>query len=134
MQQLPEIILIDDVLHSLYTTPLKPWLESLGESPVFDQRSPNCVRGYIGSWKVRQSQLWLTSLFAWREGVATGVPELFDGRREVMADWFVGPLVVEPASSEIVDGAVIGVRTFFIEAGSLVSSLGPDGGCESTQV
>ena len=50
MEQLPEIIFIDGVLHTLYTTPLKPWLHEQDAASSFDQRTPNCERGYIGKW------------------------------------------------------------------------------------
>ena len=50
MEQLPEVIYIDGVLYTLYTTPLKPWLQGLDQPLEFDQRAPNCERGYIGRW------------------------------------------------------------------------------------
>lgn len=121
MQQLPEIILIEGVLHTLYTTPLLPWLRDHDAPPDFDPRTPACERGYIGRWKIAQESLWLTGLYAWRNGEAAGVPELFDGRREVRADWFTGPLVVEPASSEIGDGALPKLRTLLVEDGRVVT-------------
>ena len=122
MQQLPEIIFVNNVLYTLYTTPLLPWLRAHEELPAFDQRAPTCTRGYIGKWKVVDDVLWLIGLYAWRDGVSTGVSDLFDGRREVPADWFSGPLVIEPASSEIVDGAQLQVSTLLVEAGRIVAN------------
>lgn len=122
MQQLPETILIDDVLHTLYTTPLLPWLRQQDAPPVFDRRTPSCERGYIGCWKIGNDVLWLIGLHAWRDGKFTRVPDLFGGSREVAADWFSGPLVVEPAASEISDGAIPELRTLLIEAGWLVQT------------
>ncbi len=123
MEQLPEIIIIDNVLHSLYTTPLLPWLREQASPPVFDVRAPSCERGYVGRWMVRGDVLWLTGLYAWRDGESIGVRDLFADRREVEADWFSGPLIVEPASSEIGDGARIGVRTIVVEAGRILRTL-----------
>lgn len=120
MEQLPEIILIDGALHSLYTTPLRPWLRDQDNPPVFDQRSPGCERGYIGSWRITDGLLWLVGLYAWRDGVSTRLPDLFDDHREVMADWFSGPLIVEPAASEILDGAMPRVRALLVESGRVV--------------
>ena len=117
MEQLPELIFIDGVLHSLYTTPLMPWLDSQDEATEFDQRAPNCERGYIGKWKIEDDNLWLIGLYGWRDGEYTGLRDLFDGEPMVAADWYTGPLIVEPASSEIPDGASPKVRTFFVEAG-----------------
>ena len=123
MDQLPEIIHIDGVLHTLYTTPLLPWLEQQEPVPAFDQRAPNCARGYVGTWQIRGQRLWLTGIHAWREGRYTGVAALFGNRREVAADWFTGPLVVEPASSEIAEGAMPKIRTLLVEAGQVTQSL-----------
>lgn len=120
VEQLPEIIYIDGVLHTLYTTPLLPWLRKQDSQCVFDRRTPNCERGYIGRWKIEDDTLWLTGLYAWRDGKYTGLSDLFGERNEVAADWFTGPLIVEPASSEIPDGAFPEVRTLFVEAGRLV--------------
>ena len=117
MQQLPETILIDGVLHSLYTTPLLCWIRDQDGPLVFDRRAASCVRGYIGCWQIRDGGLWLIDLHAWRDGKLTRVPDLFGGRREVAAEWFSGPLFVEPAASEIVDGASPKPRTLFVEAG-----------------
>ncbi len=122
MEQLPEIILIDDVLHTLYTTPLLPWLRDQDPPPVFDRRTPSCERGYIGSWTIRDGVLWLTGVYAWRNGELTMLPDLFGDKREVMADWFSGPLVVEPAASEIPGGAAPALRTFFVEAGRVIET------------
>jgi hypothetical protein len=122
VQQLPEIILIDDVLHTLYTTPLLPWLRGQDPPLVFDRRTPSCERGYVGSWTIRDGVLLLTGVYAWRNGELTMLPDLFGSKREVVADWFTGPLVVEPAASEIPRGAAPKLSTVFIEAGRVVET------------
>ena len=63
----------------------------------------------------------MISLHAWRNGVYTGVSDLFEDR-PVAADWFTGPLVVEPAASEIGDGAVPVLRTLLVEHGMVVTT------------
>lgn len=130
MQQLPETILINSVLHTLYTTPLMPWLRGQDTPPVFDRRTPNCERGYIGRWKISDSALWLIGLYAWRENEFTGVPDLFSDRREVAADWFSGPLIVEPAASEIGGGALPKLKTLFVEAGWVIAAQDGSAGYE----
>ena len=122
VKQLPEIIYIDGLLHTLYTKPLLPWLRELDPSPDFDRRTPQCERGYIGRWKVEDDTLWLTGLYAWRKGKYTGLSDLFGDHDEVAADWFSGPLVVEPASSAIPDGAYPEVRTLIVEAGRILKT------------
>ncbi len=122
MEQLPEINYIDGALHTLYTTPLSPWLRKLDSSSVFDRRTPKCERGYIGRWKIEDDTLWLTGLYAWRNGKYTGLSDLFGDLNEVAADWFSGPLVVEPTSSAILDGAYPKGRTLFVEAGRIIQT------------
>ncbi|MEM7171855.1 MAG: hypothetical protein AAF530_16915 [Pseudomonadota bacterium] len=120
LEQLPEIIHIDGVLHTLYTTPLLPWLRQQDTPLVFDRKTPKCERGYVGRWEIREEMLWLTGVFGWQDGEYTGLSELFGVKDEIAADWFSGPLVVEPASSEIPDGARPEVRTLFVKEGRLV--------------
>jgi len=122
LEQLPEIIHIDGVLYTLYTTPLSPWLRELDSPPVFDRRTPKCERGYIGRWRIEDGTLWLTGLYAWRDGEYTGISRLFGDVDKVAADWFSGPLVVEPSASAIADGAYPKVRTLFVTAGRLVQT------------
>ena len=122
MKQLPEIIFIDGVLHTLYTTPLLPWLREPDNTVEFDQRAPSCERGYIGKWRVEHDALFLIGLYAWRDGVYTGLIDIFGTRDGVAADWFSGPLVIEPASSEIVDGAQLQVSTLLVEGGRIVAN------------
>ena len=122
LEQLPEMIFIGGVLHSLYTAPLLPWLRKLDSSSVFDQRTPTCERGYIGKWEIKDDTLWLIGLYAWRNSQNTRLADLFGDLNEVAADWFSGPLVVEPASSEIPGGALPKVRTLFVEAGRIIQT------------
>ncbi|MEM7508565.1 MAG: hypothetical protein AAF415_17680 [Pseudomonadota bacterium] len=117
--QLPELIYIDDMLYSLFTTPLVPWLRAQTAPIVFDRRSPKCERGYIGKWAIDDGALWLIGLYAWSEGKYTGVPTLFGDRHVVQADWFSGPLIVEPTSSSIREGEYPKPKTYFIEDGQL---------------
>ena len=84
--------------------------------------TPNCERGYIGKWQLRDSTLWMVGFYAWRDGRLTRLADLFDGQREVAAEWFSGSLVVAPAASEMRDGAPFGKRTLTIEAGRIVGA------------
>jgi hypothetical protein len=58
------------------------------------------------------------------------LPDLFGSNREVAADWFTGPLVVEPAASEIPGGALPKLRTLFVEAGCVIRTQDGFGGAE----
>ena len=104
----------------MYTTPLLPWLQKQESGPVFDRRTAQCERGYIGCWRIHQDKLWLVSLHAWRNGKYSGVSDWFDDR-PVAAEWFSGPLVVEPASFEIDQGALPVLSTLLIEHGRVMA-------------
>ncbi len=123
MEQLPEIIFIDGVLHTLYTTPLLPWLREQDPAQGFEQRTPNCERGYIGKWNIRDGSLWLVGIYGWRDGKYAGLVDLFGSHDEVSADWYSGPLIVEPASSEIPDGAKPKITTLLVEAGRIGETI-----------
>ena len=122
MEQLPEIIYIKGDLYTLYTTPLLPWLRQQDPSSLFDLRTPNCERGYIGRWKIEDDTLWLTGVYGWRDGKDTGLTDLFGAVEEVAADWFTGPLVIEPSAPAIADGAYPKPSTLFVEAGRVVQT------------
>lgn len=117
--QVPEIIYIEDMLYSLFTTPLRPWLRAQEPAIVFDRRTPKCERGYVGKWAIDDDVLWLIGLYGWRDGAYTGVANLFDNQRKVQADWFTGPLIVEPTSAAIREGEYPKPKTLLIEAGRL---------------
>ena len=124
IEQLPEIIHIHGVLHALYTMPLAQWLRMQKTSLIFDRRTPKCERGYIGRWAIEDNTLWLTGLYAWRNGEYTGVPHLFDNRESVAADWFSGALLVEPSAPAIKEGAYPGMSKLMIEEGRVIHSKG----------
>lgn len=115
--QLPEIIYLEGALYSLYTTPLAPWLLQQTPPCVFDRRTSNCERGYIGKWSVEDNMLKLIGIYGWRDGKYTGLPDLFDGQREVLADWFTGPLVIQPTTEAVRAGEYPKSTTINIEAG-----------------
>ncbi len=89
MEQLPEIIFIDGVLHTLYTTPLLQWLRKLDSPSDFDQRTPSCARGYIGKWEIKDDTLWLIGLYAWRNGKYTGLSDLFGDLTAIIHDSYL---------------------------------------------
>ena len=117
--QLPEIIYIDDALYSLYTMPLAPWLRAQDPPIVFDQRSITCQRGYVGKWRIEGGRLSLIGLYGWRDGKYTSVIGLF-GQRDVFADWFTGPLKIEPTTEAVREGEYPKAKTMLIQAGQVI--------------
>ena len=123
--QMPDLIYLSESVYSLFTLPLAPWLGAQAEPITFDARTPTCKRGYVGKWAVEDETLWLIGLYAWREGRHTGVPALFDGAREVKADWYTGPLIVEPTASSVREGEYPKPKTLMVAAGRVSEAKAP---------
>ncbi|MEM7057923.1 MAG: hypothetical protein AAF557_10080 [Pseudomonadota bacterium] len=120
--QLPEIIYLEGMLYSLYTTPLAPWLNNQSPPVVFDRRTSTCERGYVGKWSVENDALSLIGLYAWRDGRYTSVRKLFDDRNQVLADWYTGPLIIQPTTESVREGEYPKSKTLFVEAGHITQS------------
>lgn len=120
--QLPEIIYVEGALYSLYTTPLTPWLQQQDPPCVFDQRAVNCQRGYVGKWSIDANVLRLIGVYGWRQGKYTGIASLFDGQREVVADWFTGPLIIQPTTEAVREGEYPKSKTMHVEAGQIAAT------------
>lgn len=60
--QLPDKILLDGQLLDLYTNPLEQyWIRGDKRRPRF-VTAPNCQRGYIAHWEIRNHQFLLTAI------------------------------------------------------------------------
>ena len=77
---------------TIVTEPLKPYLESRSDiSFIF--KSTALVRGYIGTWKIKNKKLFLVSLIGFIENnEKVGLNYLFPNKKEVFADWFSGQI------------------------------------------
>ena len=77
---------------TIVTEPLKPYLESRSHiSFIF--KSTALVRGYIGTWKIKNKKLFLVSLIGFIENnEKVGLNYLFPNKKEVFADWFSGQI------------------------------------------
>lgn len=121
--QLPEIVYVDGALHSLYTAPLLPWLRVQDPPIVFDKRTSNCERGYVGKWWIEDGALFLIGLYGWIDGRYTSMAKLFDGRRQVAADWFTGPLIIQPTTEAVRTGEYPKPKTLIVEAGRIIDTI-----------
>lgn len=75
--------------------PLEQYLLNMKDEPAFYVHSPNCWRGYYGTWKLKGEKLYLVELIAsTEEGKKVGIEQLFPGKKEVFADWFCGEIKV----------------------------------------
>ena len=77
---------------TIATEPLKPYLETRSDvSFIF--KSTALVRGYIGTWKIKNKKLYLVTLVGFIENnEKVNLKYLFPNKTEVFADWFSGDI------------------------------------------
>jgi hypothetical protein len=77
---------------TIATEPLKPYLETRSDvSFIF--KSTALVRGYIGSWKIKNKKLYLVSFLGFiKNNVQVDLKYLFQNKTEVFAYWFSGDI------------------------------------------
>lgn len=121
MEQLPETLWIVQEVYRLYTAPLSHWLRDRTDV-AFEKRTDACARGYIGRWEVKDAGLWLIDLHGWVDGRLTRVPDLFDGRQEVAADWYTGEILFEPAPDTLKEGAAAQMQRVYLTNGLLTDA------------
>lgn len=74
------------------TEPLKPYLETRS-NVSFIIKSTALVRGYIGTWKIKNKKLYLVTLVGFIENnEKVNLKYLFPNKTEVFADWFSGDI------------------------------------------
>jgi hypothetical protein len=101
--QLPDKVLLNRVLMQLYSNPLEHyWIRLDKKRPAF-YPLPNCRRGYVATWEIKDNQLFLKSidgnfekktLFFGKETARYTLKILFPkaDNRVVKANWFSGKL------------------------------------------
>jgi len=101
--QLPDIVLLNGAEQQLYSNPLEHyWIRFVKKRPAFNPH-PNCQRGYIAKWEIRDNQLYLKEI----DGSNERMTLLFEkasalyykenifskpGSRLIKATWFSGKL------------------------------------------
>ena len=77
---------------TIATEPLKSYLETRSDVG-FIFKSTGLVRGYIGTWEIKNNQLYLISLLGFVENnKKVDLSYLFPKKTEVFADWFSGDI------------------------------------------
>ena len=77
---------------TIATEPLKSYLETRSEVG-FIFKSTGLVRGYIGTWEIKNNQLYLISLLGFVDNnKKVDLSYLFPNKTEVFADWFSGDI------------------------------------------
>ena len=90
--QAGDILSYNGTKTTIATEPLKPYLEKRSDvSFIF--KSTALVRGYIGTWKIKNKKLYLVSLVGFIENNdKVDLKYLFPNKTEVFADWFCGDI------------------------------------------
>lgn len=90
--QAGEILIYNSKKITINTEPLKPYLESLSYVD-FIFKSTALVRGYIGTWDIKNKKLFLVSLIGFIENNdQIDLNYLFPNKKEVFAKWYSGDI------------------------------------------
>tara|TARA_B110001452_G_scaffold263673_1_gene265493 strand:+ start:1849 stop:2262 length:414 start_codon:yes stop_codon:yes gene_type:complete len=90
--QAGEILIYNSKKITINTEPLKPYLESLSNVD-FIFKSTALVRGYIGTWDIKNKKLFLVSLIGFIENNdQIDLNYLFPNKKEVFAKWYSGDI------------------------------------------
>lgn len=77
---------------TIATEPLKPYLKTRSDVS-FIYKSTALVRGYIGTWKIRNKKLYLISLLGFLDNnEKVDLNYLFPNKIEVFAGWYSGDI------------------------------------------
>ena len=94
-------IYLDGQLYELLSTPLKAFFEAHPDIPFFRGRIPECRRGYIATWRIRNNVLYLTGFQQVSPTVVINPRDVLT-RPKVVADWYNGILRI-PIVSDLSD-------------------------------
>ena len=90
--QAGDIISYNGEKKTIATEPLKPYLETRSDV-CFIFKSTALVRGYIGTWKIKNKKLYLVSLIGFIENnEQVDLNYLFPNKTEIFANWFSGDI------------------------------------------
>lgn len=94
--QRPDIIFIDGKPHSLLTLPLEKRFKRRHRRPPFRAPTTACQRGYIATWVIENSRLYLVELVGTLcDRSAATIQTVFPNTvAPVLADWYSGELRV----------------------------------------
>ena len=116
---------------TIATEPLKSYLDTRSDVS-FIYKSTALVRGYIGTWKIRNKKLYLISLLGFvNNNEKVDLNYLFPNKTEVFADWFSGNIRIP--EGELLNKINLGYASVFekdrilnIKEGILISETVKD--------
>jgi hypothetical protein len=101
-----DILVLKGKKYSIYTNPLRAFLDkNPGKLPKSNIVSTSNWRGYVATWEVKDDRFVLTDVGILQSvnkpgeaGLSTELrsvmPEMFPGQKEVVAEWFVGHVII----------------------------------------
>lgn len=91
--QLPDVIYHEGRRRKLMATPLEAYFEQGSQRPSLDHSHSALWRGYIGTWRLENEQLFLVHLRSAGAGSRLTLAMIFpEAKRRVFAAWFTGRL------------------------------------------
>lgn len=96
---------------TIATEPLKSYLETRSDVS-FIYKSTALVRGYIGTWEIRNKKLYLISLLGFVDNnEKVDLNYLFPNKIEVFAGWYSGDIRIP--EGELLEKINLGYASFF---------------------
>jgi len=90
--QAADILSFNGKKTTIATEPLKPYLETRSDVG-FIYKTTALVRGYIGTWEIKNKKLFLVSLVGFIENnEQVDLNYLFPNQSEVFANWYSGEI------------------------------------------
>ncbi len=99
-KQSMEIIFINGEKHQMATQPLDIYLAKLKNKPELFPPNTACMRGYHGTWELKDDKLYLISFKSLlinevdNAYLEVGIDFIFPNKTEVFANWFSGEIRV----------------------------------------
>lgn len=122
--QVSEKISYNGRIFTMNSTPLETYFTKDNPKPPMHHSSPDqpyekgklptvvystaCYRGYVGTWKIEDSFLWLVSLSNVKEEPLTPSVVNKDWTFPVKATWYTGNLLVDSKIIQVKEGKIIG--------------------------
>lgn len=89
--QVCDNIIIEKEEHGLYSEPLESFWNEYKPKPQYRPPHTACWRGYIASWKIEGSKLYLTGIETENENLK--IEKVFPGlHMPIFANWYTGEL------------------------------------------
>jgi len=93
--QLKEILVYQGKEYAMACDPMDQYFSKLKSPPQFFRTLRANERGYLGTWTIQKSALYLTAFIGMlQNNEEITLEQLFPGKQVVFADWFNGEIVL----------------------------------------